>query len=132
MSQIMRHMLTIKGLCSFLTGCFGKHVVEGGLYSIRAEKGVYRVLKILKIDSIGVHIRSYSNWYDQAPDKIDESTLYMVGVDRKPEEALGSGHLPISRMSFARWGARFVQQSTVTEGELDGYRIWLENEGGYF
>ena len=132
MSHIMRHMLTTKGLCSFLTGCFGKHVVEGGLYSFRAENGVFRVLKILKVDHIGVHVRSYSNRYDQAPSKIDESSLYMVGLDRRPEEALGAGHLPIPRLSFATWGARFVQQSIVTEDELDGYRMWREDEGGYF
>ena len=29
-------------------------------------------------------------------------------------------------------GARFVQQSTVSEDELEGYEMWLEAEGGYF
>lgn len=132
MSHVMRHMLTVKGVCSFLAGCLGKKIVEGGLYSIPAENGGHRVLKILKVDLVGVHVRYYSNQYDQAPIKIDESTLYLVGVDRKPDEALGAGHLPISKMSFATWGVRFVQQSTVTEDELDGYRMWREAEGGYF
>jgi len=132
MNCIRKLLLAVKGVCSFLISCLRKQFVEGGLYSTPAENGSYRVLKILKVDHIGVHVRFYSNQYDQAPIKIDESALFMVGLDRKPEEALGAGHLPISKMHLATWGVRYVQQSTVTEDELDGYRKWLEDGGAYF
>lgn len=134
MNLIMKLMLIVKGVCSLLIRRIGMRVIEGGLYSTStpAENGGYRVLKILKVDHKGVHVRFYSNQFDQAPVKIDENTLYMVGADRKPNEALGVGHLPISKMKFATWGVRFVQQSTVTEDELDGYRMWLADKGGYF
>jgi hypothetical protein len=66
------------------------------------------------------------------PAKVDESTLYMVGVDRKPNQTLGMGHAPISKRSFAGWKATFFQQSTVKDDELEGYKMWLEARGGYF
>jgi hypothetical protein len=56
----------------------------------------------------------------------------MAGQDRKPDEGLGMGHVPLSKKTFLAWNARFFQQSTVTEAELEGYKIWLEAQGGYF
>ena len=106
--------------------------VLGGLYHVRNEDGTFSVLKILKLDDNGVHICQYSNQYPAPPSAVDESTLYMVGVDRKPEEKLGMGHLPISKKSFAGWNASFFQQSSISEDELEGYKVWLEAKGGYF
>jgi tetratricopeptide (TPR) repeat protein len=100
--------------------------VLGGLYYTRNENDTFSVLKILKADEQVVHIRQYSNQYPFPPTSIDESTLYMAGMDRKPEETLEAGHLPISKKSFAVWNAVFFQQSTVSEDELDGYKMWLK------
>ncbi len=120
------------GLLSFLTGCSRPKLIEGGLYSTPAEKGGYSVLKILKLDDRGVHVRLYSNQFAEPPKKIDESTLYMAGMNRKAGETLGMGHAPVSKQSFEVWKATFIQQSTVKEEELEGYKIWLEGKGGYF
>lgn len=120
------------GLLSFLAGCSNSNPIEGGLYYTPSDKGGYSILKILKIDDQGVHVRIYSNKYIEPPKKIDESTLYMAGRDRKPEESLGMGHLPISKKNFNGWKAKFIQQSTVKDEELDGYKMWLDAEGGYF
>lgn len=109
-----------------------ENLVEGGLYSTRDEKGAYAVIKILKLDDVGVHIRLYSNQFTEHPTTLDESTLYMAGVDHGPNESLGMGHLPVSRESFAQWGARFIKTVDVTEDELDGYAMWKEASGGYF
>jgi hypothetical protein len=106
--------------------------VEGGLYAMEAEGGGYQVLKILKIDDGGVHVRLYSNRFEDVPESVDEDTLYMVGIDHGPDEELGIGHLPLSRQSFSSWGARFVQQSTVSPEELEGYEMWLDADGDYF
>ena len=119
-------------LLSFLFGCSRSDIREGGLYCTPAEQGGYSILKILKIDEAGVHIRAYSNHYAIPPKKIDEAALYMVGVDRKPEETLGLGHVPISKKSFSQWKIKFVQQSSVREEELEGFNMWLEAEAGYF
>jgi hypothetical protein len=120
------------GLISFLFGCSRSSLVEGGLYYTPGEQGGYSVLKILKLDDGGVHVRLYSNQFTEPPMKIDESTLYMAGMNRKSGESLGMGHAPISKKSFAGWNAKFVQQSTVREEELEDYKMWLEAKGGYF
>ena len=106
--------------------------IEGGLYVTPQENGNFVPLKILKVDSYGVHVRIYSNVYPTPPALIDETTLYMAGVDKREEEPLGMGHLPISSESFSGWDAKFVQKSSVAAEELDGYQMWLEAEGGYF
>ncbi|MBX3690622.1 hypothetical protein [Dokdonella sp.] len=106
--------------------------LEGGLYVTPQENGRFVPLKILKVDDHGVHIRIYSNVYPAPPSHIDESTLYMAGVDKREEEPLGMGHLPVSNQSFSGWEATFVQQSSVNTEELEGYQMWLEAEGGYF
>jgi hypothetical protein len=124
--------LIAMGLLSFLIGCSQGKLVEGGLYATPGEKGGYSVLKILKLDDGGVHVRLYSNQFSALPKKIDESVLYMAGMNRKPDETLGMGHAPISNKSFAGWNAVFIQQSTIKEEELEGYKMWLEAKGGYF
>ena len=106
--------------------------IEGGLYVVPRENGNFVPLKILKVDDHGVHIRIYSNLYPTPPTHIDESILYMAGVDKREDEPLGMGHLPISGESFSGWGAAFVQQSSVGAEELEGYQMWLEADGGYF
>jgi hypothetical protein len=104
----------------------------GGLYYVRDDDGRFSILKILKADDSGVHIRQYSNTWPAPPLSVDESKLCVVGMDPDPAEKLGAGHLPISKKSFAKWNAKFVQQSIVSERELDGYKMWLEAQGGYF
>ena len=131
--QYIITLLTM-GLLSLFFGCSqaGSKLAEGGLYYTKNDNGSYSVLKILKLDDRGVHLRLYSNQFPTPPSKVDESTLYMVGVDRKPNETLGMGHAPISRQSFAGWKAVFFQQSTVKADELEGYKMWLDAKGGYF
>lgn len=105
---------------------------EGGLYVTEQENGRFVPLKILKLDAHGVHVRVYSNLYPAPPTHIDESTLYMAGMERPDDVPMGMGHLPISTASFSGWEARFVQPSTVSAEELDGYEVWRDAEGGYF
>jgi hypothetical protein len=119
-------------LFAFLFGCSRSELVEGGLYYMRNDNGSYSVLKILKLDEQGIHIRLYSNQFPTPPTKLDESVLYMVGLNRKPNETLGMGHAPILRKSFPGWHATFFQQSKVTSDELEGYKLWLDAKGGYF
>lgn len=108
--------------------------VEGGLYYLPNEDGIgYHVIKVLKVDAHGVHLRIYSNIFPDVPHQIDESVLYMAGMDRQEGERLGMGHMPLLMASFARWNARFFQQSNVHEHELEGYNYWAEAPGaGYF
>jgi hypothetical protein len=120
---------------SLLSGCSpskSPQLVAGGLYYTPAEKGGYSVLKILKMDDRGVHVRIYSNVFPTLPKDIDESKLYMAGVNHKPNETMGMGHTPLSLKTFEGWNATFFQQSTVKEKELEGYKEWEKAKGGYF
>jgi len=129
----MKHLaLMAMSILTLLTGCSRSGPVEGGLYFIHNDTGSYSVIKILKVDNGGVHVRLYSNQFPTPPDKVDESTLYLAGMDRKPDESLGMGHVPLSTKTFAGWHATFFQQSIVKEDELDGYKMWLDAKGGYF
>jgi hypothetical protein len=119
-------------LCGFVSCMKTTNWVEGGLYATPEKKGGYAILKILKLDDHGVHIRKYSNVFQTLPNTVDESSLHISGMDRKPDEALGMGHLPISKKSFVSWNVIFIQQSTVSPDELDGYEMWREAGGGYF
>ena len=67
--------------------------IEGGLYSAPGDGGKYIVLKILKLDPDGVHVRMYSNLFDNRPRDVDETKLSLAGVDHKPTEALGMGRV---------------------------------------
>lgn len=107
--------------------------IEGGLYYTPDENGGYSIIKILKIDNDGYHIRLFSNNFMIPPKLIDEKSLFMAGMwDRKPGESMGMGHLPLSRATFIEWNPVFIQKSTVKPDELEGYKMWLDDKGGYF
>lgn len=120
-----------------LTSCIKKsnksQFVEGGLYaSPRENKQGYNIIKILKIDNNGYHIRIYSNIFVNIPPDIDVSKLYMAGMERKEGEDLGMGHLPLSKANFENYQLIFIKKVAVLEDELDGYKMWAEANGGYF
>ena len=118
--------------CLLASAVGQERLVEGGLYSTMNKNGSYSVLKILRLDQQGVHVRMYSNQFAEHPSKLDESTLYIAGINRKPNESLGMGHAPISRRSFASWGVRFIKIVPVKQDELEGYEMWKKASGGYF
>jgi hypothetical protein len=115
-----------------LSACAQSGWKEGGLYSVEGEKGGFSVVKILKVDGTGVHIRAYSNRFSQRPSEIDASKLYMAGIDRKPDEELGMGHLPLRKESFLGWKPVLIKVVPVELAELEGYNMWKDANGGYF
>jgi len=122
-------------LLSALAGCSSKTsgLKEGGIYYFKNEHGAFSVLKILKVESAGVHFRIYSNQFDSPPDKVDESTLTMAGLNHKPNEITGVPDMALTGASFASvYKITFVQQSTVTDQELEPYKSWKKGNGKYF
>ena len=99
-------------------------VKEGGLYAAKNDNGSFSILKVLKTDDLGVHVKIFSNQFPTPPAKVDESTLYMAGPDHKTNETFGVGHAPLSQRTFDNWKATFVQQSTVKPEELESYNKW--------
>src|ERR1051325_7861191 len=78
---------------------------DGGLYYFKNENGSYSVLKILKTESGGVHVKVYSNQFDSPPTKVEENTLFMAGINHKPTETLGMADVPLSAKSFENYKA---------------------------
>lgn len=102
--------------------------VEGGLFAVPQEDG-YAVLKILKVDDYGVHVRLYANRFAYFPADLDESQLQLTPLE---DRVTSVGHLPLSKATFASWKPRFIKWVPVHESELDGWRMWKENGGGYW
>jgi hypothetical protein len=99
---------------------------------VEGESGGFSIVKVLKIDAEGVHIRVFSNRFAQRPADIDISNLYMAGIDRKDDEELGLGHLPLRRETFSGWKPQLIKVVPVQPAELEGYEMWKEGKGGYF
>lgn len=132
LTRVFTIALLVLGMLSLLA-CQGRPSYrEGGLYSVPAEAGKYSIVKILKTDGGGVHLRIYSNLFPSRPTAVDESKLYMAGMDHKPHELLGMGHSPISYESFRQWQPELIKVVPVQPDELEGYRMWLDAKGGYF
>jgi hypothetical protein len=107
---------------------------EGGLYANRLkDEGGYNIIKILKIDEFGYHIRIYSNLFQTIPTELEAENLYFVGLDkRKITEGFGMGHVPILKDNFEKWTLFLIQQDQVKPEELEGYLLWKTSQGGYF
>jgi hypothetical protein len=90
----------------------------------------YKIVKVLRTDASIVHIALYKNRYSHPPAQVDQVVLTFGSID----DAAGFGitHLPLSRATFAAWLPIRIQHSPVADGELEGYRIWKESNGGTF
>jgi hypothetical protein len=122
-------------LVSALTGCSPSKtggLKEGGFYAYQNANGSYSIMKLLKVESAGVHVKLYSNQFDALPTQVDESKLYLSGLTHKENETLGVADAPIKGEMFQNYKATFVQQGTVTPEELDGYNQWKKAGGQYF
>lgn len=104
-------------------------LTPGSLHVLR-ENRAYHVAKILATDDHGVHIRIYSNRWQAPPRSIEPSSL-VLGAENAEQDP-GMGHLPFTKRAFLTQGPVFLQEGTVTEEELDGFRMWEEAKGGYF
>ena len=103
-------------------------LMEGTLYTVWTS-GAYRVVKLLKVDAGGVHIRLYAGGHAQRPQQVEPAMLTLSGADEKHRSM---GHLPFTRRSFLAMGPRLLTVQPVQEEELEGYRLWAEAQGGYF
>jgi hypothetical protein len=103
-------------------------LVIGGLYSILANTGKYKIVKILVLDEEGVHLRLYQNAFDERPRKINVHELVLG----KFGDEFSAGHLPVTDEVFTRSAPAFIAKTSITEEELEGYYMWRDNDGGYW
>jgi hypothetical protein len=117
---LLATLIAITFICG---GCLMKKptYTVGGLYSIDDGEGRFRISKVLAIDGGAVHVRTYKNRFTSRPKEVDPSTLSLGSIDE--EGGGGIGHLPLSPEGFTAWQPVFIMQSTVSEEELEGYRL---------
>ena len=119
-------------LISVSVNCFSNDWLVGGIYSVPHENNSYVVVKILKTDSIGVHLRLYSNVFNEKPKFINEAELIVLSFNNNLNLPAGAEHVAISHGSFKNWGVSFVQQSEVSDEELTAFQEWFNAKGGFF
>lgn len=104
-----------------------RNYAAGQIYSV-GDKKRYRIVKLLVVDDDAVHVSVYKNVYTVRLEQVDESTLTLGTIH--DADGFGVGHLPLSRKVFQSWHPEFVTKSSVSEAELEGYKIWKESHRG--
>ena len=102
----------------------------GGLYVIRDSEHGFGVVKILALDPDIVSVRIYKETFGERPSTIDPARLTLGTIHDAGR--LGIGHLPLAESTFRSWEPQLLAQSTVSEEELEGYRMWKESGSGPF
>ena len=103
---------------------------EGGIYAIREGRLRWGYLKVLRCDSQTVHIAYYTQKSWLIPRTIEARKLG-TGVMRNGKLG-GIGHMPFTRAGFEAWPLNQIGFASVGKEELEGYQIWLDEEGGVF
>ena len=102
----------------------------GALYSVTGDDGTFAVVKVLARDAGVVSLRLYREKFPARPSAVAEGGLSLGQVG--DAEGFGVGHLPLTERDFVLWFPVFIQKGTVSEDELDGYRIWQQSGAGAF
>ncbi len=100
----------------------------GGLYSMVYDEKTFMVVKILALDTQGVHVRKFSETFSTRPVEMPLSLLN--------EESLGESDgiefVPFSRGLFALLDAQYIQHSFVFPWELERFEGWKAQGLDYF
>ena len=101
----------------------------GGLYSVRDSERGFRAAKVLGIDPGVISIRMHKQTFEKRPSNIDPAKLSLGSIN---DAEFGIGHLPLDPPTFSSWEPQFLLRSSLTDEELEGYRMWKESGGGAF
>ena len=102
----------------------------GSLYSVTGDDGTFAVVKVLARNPGVVSVRFYREKYPARPSQVDPAHLSLGQVG--DAEGFGIGHLPLTERDFILWFPVLIQKGTVSEDEMEGYRIWKESGAGAF
>jgi hypothetical protein len=86
-------------------------------------------VKILVLDPDVVHLRMYKEVFPWRLNSVDPSTLTLGKLG---DEKFGIGHLPMSPETFNSWEPVLLSQQSISEEELEGYKLWKQANGGVF
>jgi hypothetical protein len=104
----------------------------GAYFSIKSQESGYRIVKILVTDLLGVHIKLFSNLYNERPKKVNPEELFINPL-KNDSNTFGSFHIPLRYDTFAdEWQPEFIEEGILIDDDFVGYKIWKEERGGYF
>lgn len=99
----------------------------------------FQVVKLLRGQFRGVHLRMYSSVFPERPTAIDEAglesrppDLALVAAGRPSPEPFAIGHIPLSHRAFVELQPEFIQMALVDPDELLGFEEWRLAKGGFF
>src|SRR5262245_16166813 len=75
-----------------------KSIQVGGLYASQDKDESWRVMKVLALDDVAVHLRSYANKFPEQPKDIDPAKLSLGGLN--DPAGFGIGHFPLAKEAF--------------------------------
>ena len=90
---------------------------EGNIYTYKATRFRWQLIRILKNTDNTVHVRLYSELYWRQPN---------INSFKKSNWEIG--HLPLDEEALNSWGLILIGSLPVEEDELEGYYIWKEDE----
>jgi hypothetical protein len=100
----------------------GDTIEPGAICTVEDGDGKFGIIKVLVIDAEIAHVKIYKNKYTIRPSKIDLKTLSMGSIYDK--DGFGIGHTPLARKGFEEWKPIIIAHESVSEDELEGYKIW--------
>jgi hypothetical protein len=105
----------------------------GDLLSIITDDNQFGVVKVLAADAVGVHARLYVQRFARRPHANELGEFSTAPFGPEYGNPFSIGHMPLSHASFATWQPELiVRGQPVVEEELEGFRMWLKAEAGYF
>lgn len=90
-------------------------IQRGGVYATKNKEGQYAISKVLEVDDSAVHLRFYNEKFPELPKEIDTSKLTFL-----------IGHAPLAKAGFFNDQPQLINVEKVSDGELEGYKIYLE------
>ena len=88
-------------------------IKPGGIYSCNNGGGNFGIVKVLVVEDGSVHVMMYGNQFKERPKTIDPKELQVF-----------IGHAPMSEAGFRKSEPFPLMVQSVTEAELEGYRLW--------
>jgi hypothetical protein len=104
----------ILALCAPAYATTAQDLKVGNIYSVEDGEGGYDIVKLLVHQDGGCHVRIYDRKSATRPMTVDISSL-----------KTSIGHVPLSEKGFLSWKPELLAESTISEEDLQGYRIWL-------
>jgi hypothetical protein len=105
---------------------------DGDLITVLADDGLFAVAKVLHVDAGGVHVRLYVQRFKKRPAFKELPPLSTAPFGPEHDNPFSIGHVPLRFEAFSAWEPEFLAHGDVLDEELEGYRMWLDAEAGYF